>query len=80
MSEVEPSGSNLGSNLGSNGSNDSDDVARILDCVKQNPSITYEGIALSVGLKKRTVQRRLQELKEAGLIRRVGGTRGRWEV
>jgi len=77
---LEPIGSNSGSNGSNTGSKEEDDVSRVLRCIEQNPNVSYDGIALSTGMKKRTVQRRLQEMKEAGIVQRIGGTRGHWEI
>jgi ATP-dependent DNA helicase RecG len=78
-------GSNRGSNSGSSGSNHlisgmDDEEMQLLSLIADNAGITYDGLAEKTGLKKRTVQRRIQELKQKGIIRRVGGTRGIWEI
>jgi ATP-dependent DNA helicase RecG len=57
-----------------------DSNANLINLIAENNRITYATIAKESGLSRATVQHRLQEMKEAGLIKRVGGTRGYWEV
>lgn len=45
-----------------------------------NKLTTYAEMVEKLKVSRATVQRHLQELKEAGAIRRVGGTRGHREV
>jgi predicted HTH transcriptional regulator len=52
----------------------------LIKCIKNKPDITYEEIAIATNLSRKTVQRRIRELKDKGKIKRTGGTRGSWEV
>ena len=53
---------------------------KVMRCIEKNPKITYEELVKQTGFGRKTVERRIQVLKEKGMIRRVGGTRGSWEV
>lgn len=53
----------------------------IMDMIRQDSTVTSEKIAKSLNISKRTVLRRLEELKGQGVVRRVGPTKGgSWEV
>jgi Fic family protein len=52
----------------------------LLNLIAANSDITYAEMAEELKVSRATVQRHLQEMKESGLIRRIGGTRGHWEV
>lgn len=52
----------------------------IIQCIRKAPSASAVTIAEALGMSGRQVQRYLKRLREAGLIERVGGTRGHWEV
>ena len=52
----------------------------ILDKMRQNPSISLDSIAQSLGVEKNKLVRRVNSLKDSGRVERIGGTRGRWAV
>lgn len=53
----------------------------ILTLIKESPSITYSELARAINKSPSTVKRYLQELKEAGLISRLGSSRaGKWII
>ena len=52
----------------------------VLDALRTDSKISAMRIASRLGVATRTVQRALKALQDAGSIRRIGGTRGRWEV
>ena len=53
----------------------------VLQSITEEPTISKYRIAENVGRSHRTIQRVLDSLKEKGLIRRIGGTKGgHWEV
>jgi ATP-dependent DNA helicase RecG len=57
------------------------DETRLLKLLKENPKITYKELSLELGVVRRTVQRRIQKLKEAGKLRRSGTEKtGYWEI
>ena len=74
-------GGNLGGNGGNLGGNDdAGHTAEIIDSIKQYPSISSAERAQLVKVSQRSMERILSQLKEEGKIRRIGGTRGHWEV
>ena len=48
--------------------------------MKENPKVSAKTVAEKVGISTRKVEENISKLKELGLIKRVGGTRGHWEV
>ena len=70
--------SNDDPNRDPNDPNDPND--ELINLIMENGKLTYAEIAEIIGVSSATVKRRLQELKETGVVQRVGGTRGHWEV
>lgn len=57
------------------------DESVVLNLIKNEPQITQEKIAISVGKSSRTIKRTIDSLKEKGIISREGGKRfGYWKV
>ena len=53
----------------------------ILDVCRETPSITIAEIAKRIGITERSVQRSIQKLQSAGLLRRIGSRKeGYWQV
>lgn len=52
----------------------------VLDALRTDSKMSAMRMASMLGVATRTVQRALKALQDAGSIRRIGGTRGRWEV
>ena len=52
----------------------------VLDALRADSKLSAMRMASMLGVATRTVQRTLKALQDAGSIRRIGGTRGRWEV
>ncbi|MCD6116793.1 winged helix-turn-helix transcriptional regulator [bacterium] len=52
----------------------------ILNLIKQDNKMAYREIAEKLGINNSAVQSHLYNLKEKGVLKRVGGTRGHWEV
>ena len=53
----------------------------IVNIIRQDSAATSELIAKLLKISKRTVLRRLEELKKQGTIRRIGPTKGgKWEL
>ena len=48
--------------------------------MQSNPKVSATMLAEIVGISKRKVEENVAKLKKLGLIERVGGTRGYWEV
>jgi predicted HTH transcriptional regulator len=53
----------------------------ILGKILENPNISTESIATLVGKSKRTVLKKIDELKKEGRLERIGSSRsGKWKV
>ncbi|WOF17348.1 winged helix-turn-helix domain-containing protein [Methanoplanus sp. FWC-SCC4] len=52
----------------------------ILSIIQKNNKIGYRDIAKVIGINDSAVKKHLNKLKELGVLKRVGGTRGHWEV
>lgn len=54
----------------------------VISLIAQIPGITIETLADKLGTNEKTIRRDLAELREQGVIRRVGGSRfgGHWEI
>ena len=55
-------------------------AASVIDALRADSKLSAMRMASMLGVATRTVQRALKTLQDAGSIRRIGGTRGRWEV
>ena len=55
---------------------------KIIELIKNNPQITAPKIAMELGLSTRGVEKNLRQLREAGIIKRVGSPTfgGYWEI
>ena len=54
---------------------------KILDAIRDRPSITIPELAGLIGITERSVQRNIQKLRQEALLRRLGGRKeGYWEV
>ena len=54
---------------------------KILDVLTEDPTISQISLSEKLGLARRSVQRKMDELKNAGRIERIGGKRyGYWEI
>lgn len=49
--------------------------------IKGNPAISYKGLMESLDIKRNTLAKRIQLLKEQGILIRHGGAHGgKWEI
>jgi ATP-dependent DNA helicase RecG len=54
---------------------------KICRTMKDNPRISARELSVMLGISSRAVEKRLAQLKEAGVIKRVGSAKGgHWEV
>ena len=70
----------VGSKVGSKVGNLTDNQKVIIEQIKLNNKISASKLADIVGISKRKIEENLSKLKEQGILNRVGGTRGYWEV
>jgi predicted HTH transcriptional regulator len=57
-----------------------DNQLKIIENIEENPKISAAKLSDAVGISKRKIEENLAKLKELNMIRRVGGTRGHWEI
>ncbi|MGI6444126.1 MAG: winged helix-turn-helix transcriptional regulator [Candidatus Ozemobacteraceae bacterium] len=69
----EPASEGLGNQLGNT-------KERILAEMKTNPKISGAQLAEILNISTTAVEKNIKQLREDGLIERIGGTRGHWEV
>lgn len=74
---VGTNGTNVGTNGASSGLNADE---RLLECIGRQPRLNQNELAERIGVSRRTVVRIIDRLKRQGRLRRIGGTRGHWEV
>lgn len=67
-------------NIDGNDGNLTSKEALVLQVLTAQPDLTAAKIAEKAGVSKPTVERTLRSLKEKGVIRREGSTRGKWIV
>ena len=54
---------------------------RILDEIRKNPKASQSEMAERLGVARRSVQRKIEELKSLGRLERIGGKRyGHWQI
>lgn len=66
-------GNRLGNQLGNAG-------VRILDEIRNNPKVSARKLAAILEISTTAVEKNIKQMREAGILRRVGGTRGHWEA
>ena len=52
----------------------------VLQIIKDNPTVTRKMLAEKLGINESAVQKHLEALKQNGIIKHVGKTRGHWEI
>ncbi len=71
---------NVGNNVGNVGSEFGSTAARVLRLIKDDSKISAQGIADTLGMSKRHVERVIATLRDEGILIREGGTRGSWRI
>ena len=52
----------------------------IIQEIQLNNKISASKLSDIVGISKRKIEENLAKLKEQGVLERIGGTRGNWEI
>ncbi len=52
----------------------------VLEIIKKDTSISYRKMAILLNINESAVLKHLDALKRAGVIVRIGGTRGYWKI
>lgn len=58
----------------------SDRQNEILKLIRLNPKINRKSLAENLSINESAISKHMKTLKEKGVIKRVGGTRGRWHM
>ncbi len=70
----------VGNKDGNRVGNLSENQIKILEQIKYNNKISATKLAVIVGISKRKIEENLAKLKKQGVIKRIGSTRGYWEI
>ena len=76
LEAIEQVGNEVGSKVGNLTANQQ----TIISSMRADPKVSAAMLAEIVGISKRKVEENVAKLKKMGLVERVGGTRGYWEV
>jgi len=76
LEAIEQVGNKVGSKVG----NLTENQQTIIRSMRADPKVSAAMLAEIVGISKRKVEENVAKLKKRGLVERVGGTRGYWEV
>ena len=63
-----------------NREDNADNQTLVMKAITRNPHLTVRQLATELPISKATVERTLKALQKIGKLRRVGGTRGVWEI
>lgn len=54
---------------------------QIIELILQNPSITLDEIAIHLSVTRRSIEKKIKELRDADIIKRTGSNKsGRWTI
>ena len=70
----------VGNRVGNRVGNLTDNQQMILEQIQLNNKISASKLSDIVGISKRKIEENLAKLKEQGILHRIGGTRGHWEL
>ena len=77
LNTVREVGNKVGNKVGNHLS---DNQLLIIEHIKMNSKISASKLSEEVGISKRKIEENLAKLKAMNMLKRVGGTRGYWEV
>jgi Fic family protein len=70
----------VGNKVGNKVGNLTDNQQKIVEQIRINNKISATKLSEAVGISTRKIEENIAKLKETGILQRVGGTRGHWEV
>jgi len=76
LETIEEVGNMVGNRVG----NLTNNQMMILEIIQNNPKASAKILATEIGISSRKIEENMAKLKKQNLIRRVGGTRGYWEI
>ncbi|AGH34456.1 hypothetical protein ABD1_05650 [Acinetobacter baumannii D1279779] len=79
---IEQLGGSIGGSIGSSFQETmlTDRQKEILVLIQQNPKVSYRAMAEQLAINESAVKKHLNNLKDAGWLERIGGTRGYWAI
>ena len=77
LNTVREVGNRIGNRVGNNLS---DNQQLIVENIRVNSKISAMKLSEAIGISKRKIEENLAKLKAMNIIKRVGGTRGHWEI
>ena len=77
LNTVREVGNKVGNKVGNNLS---DNQQFIVENIRANSKISAMKLSETIGISKRKIEENLAKLKAMNIIKRVGGTRGHWEI
>ena len=77
LNTVREVGNRVGNEVGNNLT---ENQLKIIENIRLNSKISAVKLSEKVGISKRKIEENLAKLKALNAIKRVGGTRGYWEV
>ncbi|OQY40260.1 MAG: hypothetical protein B6229_02140 [Spirochaetaceae bacterium 4572_7] len=57
-----------------------DNQISIIKLISKNPKISAQKLSVEISINKRNIEENLAKLKDMGVIKRIGKTRGYWEI
>lgn len=61
--------------------NDSDGLeGLVIEMMRNDPTISFDTMSRRTGVERNKLSRLVNGMKERGIVKRVGGTRGHWEI
>lgn len=73
-------GGQIGGSIGGSIEGLTERQQEILRLLKDNPKVSYRNLAKKLEINDSAIKKHLENLKQAGVVERVGGTRGYWLV
>jgi Fic family protein len=70
----------VGNEVGNRVGNLTNNQMMILEIIQNNPKASAKILANEIGISSRKIEENMAKLKKQNIIRRVGSTRGYWEI
>lgn len=70
----------VGNEVGNKVGNMTENQKKIIEFMRVNPKISAKLLAEDIGISVRKIEDNISKLKKQGFVKRIGGTRGYWEI
>ncbi len=70
----------VGKEVGNKVGNLTDNQLMIVQIMRYNSKVSAKTLSEEVGISVRKIEENVAKLKKLGIVERVGGTRGHWEI